>query len=166
MGFVHIWCYTFSSSDLIHRRWFFSSKNVRIGIFHIYFWFWLYLLPQAWPFLGLFLVPYAKGYFYYAFSSFHRTFCITNLWLIAFDSMSTSSYEVEILSADPVQPRVSDAVTNLPNHTMARPKSLFNREEFFLLASLREFVKVWGSGKNASFNVECRDGNAWRSLGF
>ena len=27
-------------------------------------------------------------------------------------------------------------------------------------------MNIWGSGKNAKFNVECKNGNAWLSLGF
>ena len=36
-----------------------------------------------------------------------------------------------------------------------------NTEETFVLASLKEFVKIWGSGNQATFNLECRNGNAY-----
>ena len=39
-----------------------------------------------------------------------------------------------------------------------------NTEESFVLASLKEFVKLWGSGTQASFNLECRNGQAWFKL--
>ena len=32
-----------------------------------------------------------------------------------------------------------------------------NTEEGFILASLKEFVKIWGSGNQATFNLECRN---------
>ena len=40
-----------------------------------------------------------------------------------------------------------------------------NTEEAFVLASLKEFVKLWGSGFQASLNLECRNGQAWFQLG-
>ena len=40
-----------------------------------------------------------------------------------------------------------------------------NCEETFVLASLKEFVKLWGSGSQASFNLECSNGQAWFHLG-
>ena len=40
-----------------------------------------------------------------------------------------------------------------------------NSEETFVLASLKEFVKLWGSGSQATFNLECRNGQAWFHLG-
>jgi hypothetical protein len=39
-----------------------------------------------------------------------------------------------------------------------------NTEEGFALASLKEFVKLWGSGTKASFHLECKDGQAWFKL--
>ena len=39
-----------------------------------------------------------------------------------------------------------------------------NTEEGFALASLKEFVKLWGSGTKASFHLECQDGQAWFKL--
>ena len=35
-----------------------------------------------------------------------------------------------------------------------------NTEEAFLLSSLKEFVKIWGSGNQATLNIECKDGKA------
>jgi len=52
---------------------------------------------------------------------------------------------------------------------MAGPPPIFktvNCEETFILASLQEFVKVWSSGHQASFNLNCENGRAWLSLGF
>ena len=40
-----------------------------------------------------------------------------------------------------------------------------NSEETFVLASLKEFVKLWGSGSQATFNLECSNGQAWFHLG-
>ena len=40
-----------------------------------------------------------------------------------------------------------------------------NTEESFVLASLKEFVKLWGSSREATFNLECRNGQAWFQLG-
>ena len=39
-----------------------------------------------------------------------------------------------------------------------------NTEECFVLASLKEFVILWGSGSQASFNLECNNGQAWFRL--
>ena len=39
-------------------------------------------------------------------------------------------------------------------------------EEAFVLSSLKEFVKVWGSGCQAHFNLECSNGRAWVKLAF
>ena len=39
-----------------------------------------------------------------------------------------------------------------------------NTEETFVLASLKEFVKIWCSGNQASFNLECRNGNAYLKM--
>ena len=36
-----------------------------------------------------------------------------------------------------------------------------NTEEAFILASLKEFVKAWGSGSQASFSLECKQGQAY-----
>ena len=36
-----------------------------------------------------------------------------------------------------------------------------NTEEAFVLASLKEFVGIWGSGNQASFYLECRNGQAF-----
>ena len=52
---------------------------------------------------------------------------------------------------------------------MAGPPPIFktvNCEETFIFASLQEFVKVWSSGHQASFNLNCENGRAWLSLGF
>ena len=40
-----------------------------------------------------------------------------------------------------------------------------NTEEAFVLASLKEFVKLWGSGTQASLNLECKNGQAWIHFG-
>ena len=40
-----------------------------------------------------------------------------------------------------------------------------NSEEAFVLASLKEFVKLWGSSSEASFHLECSNGQAWFRLG-
>ena len=39
-----------------------------------------------------------------------------------------------------------------------------NNEEAFVLASLKEFVKIWGSGSQAHFKLECGNGQAWVRL--
>ena len=39
-----------------------------------------------------------------------------------------------------------------------------NTEEAFILASLKEFVRLWGSGIQASFHLECRNRKAWFKL--
>ena len=39
-----------------------------------------------------------------------------------------------------------------------------NTEEAFVLASLKQFVILWGSGNQAHFNLECRNGQAWARL--
>ena len=39
-----------------------------------------------------------------------------------------------------------------------------NTEEGFILASLKEFVRLWGSGTQASFHLECRNRKAWFKL--
>ena len=36
-----------------------------------------------------------------------------------------------------------------------------NSEEAFILASLKEFVKAWGSGSQASFNLDCKQGQVY-----
>ena len=36
-----------------------------------------------------------------------------------------------------------------------------NTDEAFLLSSLKEFVKIWGSGNQATLHVECRNGKAF-----
>ena len=41
-----------------------------------------------------------------------------------------------------------------------------NTEEAFVLSSLKEFVKVWGSGRQGNFNLECRNGLACVKLSF
>ena len=46
------------------------------------------------------------------------------------------------------------------------PFKTVNCEESFVLASLQEFVKVWSSGHQANFNLNCENGRAWLSLGF
>jgi hypothetical protein len=40
-----------------------------------------------------------------------------------------------------------------------------NTEETFVLASLKEFVKLWGSGSQATFHLECSNGQAGFQLG-
>ena len=40
-----------------------------------------------------------------------------------------------------------------------------NTEEAFVLASLKEFVKLWGSGSHSFYNLECRNGQAWIKFG-
>ena len=35
-----------------------------------------------------------------------------------------------------------------------------NTEELFVLSALKEFVRVWGSGKQVFFNLECKGGKA------
>ena len=40
-----------------------------------------------------------------------------------------------------------------------------NCEETSVLASLKQFVKLWGSGSQATFNLECSNGQAWFHLG-
>ena len=41
-----------------------------------------------------------------------------------------------------------------------------NTEEAFVLSTLKEFVKIWGSGSHANLNLECLNGNAWVKLAF
>ena len=41
-----------------------------------------------------------------------------------------------------------------------------NNEERFVLASLKEFVKTWGSGNAGSFQLVCKDGQAKLSMEF
>ena len=41
-----------------------------------------------------------------------------------------------------------------------------NTEEAFVLSSLNEFVKVWGSGGQSNLNLECRNGFACIKLSF
>ena len=41
-----------------------------------------------------------------------------------------------------------------------------NTEESFVLATVNEFVKTWGSGKQAHLNLECKNGIAWVHLAF
>ena len=40
-----------------------------------------------------------------------------------------------------------------------------NTEESFILASLKEFVKLWGSGCQSSYHLECKNGQAWFQFG-
>ena len=40
-----------------------------------------------------------------------------------------------------------------------------NTEESFILASLKEFVKLWGSGCQSSYHLECKNGQAWLQFG-
>ena len=42
--------------------------------------------------------------------------------------------------------------------------SYCNTEEAFVLSNLKEFVKIWGSGGRAQFNLECKNGSAWIKL--
>ena len=44
--------------------------------------------------------------------------------------------------------------------------NLGNTEESFVLSGLKEFVKAWGSGSRAQFNLECQNGCAWMKLAF
>ena len=39
-----------------------------------------------------------------------------------------------------------------------------NTEETFVLASLKEFVRLWGSGCQSSFYLQCQDYQAWFKL--
>ena len=39
-------------------------------------------------------------------------------------------------------------------------------EEAFVLSSVKEFVKVWGSGSQAQINLEYKNGSAWIKLAF
>ena len=39
-------------------------------------------------------------------------------------------------------------------------------EESFVLASLKEFVKTWGTGRDGSFQLVCKDGQAKLSMEF
>ena len=39
-----------------------------------------------------------------------------------------------------------------------------NTEEAFVLATLKEFVKLWSSGSRADLNIECWEGTAWVKL--
>ena len=41
-----------------------------------------------------------------------------------------------------------------------------NNEERFVLASLKEFVKTWGSGRAGSFQLVCDEGHAKLSMEF
>ena len=49
-GSAHVWCYHLPYSSVTPKRWISGRKNIWIGIFHSYFLFCLFLLPQA--FLG------------------------------------------------------------------------------------------------------------------
>ena len=44
------------------------------------------------------------------------------------------------------------------------PPTKMNTEEAFVLASLKEFVKLWGSGCQSSFKLECNNGEPWFHL--
>ena len=44
---------------------------------------------------------------------------------------------------------------------MADHRFLDNTEEAFILANLKEFVKIWGSGNQAFFQLECKNGQAF-----
>ena len=39
-----------------------------------------------------------------------------------------------------------------------------NTEEAFVLATLKEFVKMWGFGSRALLNLECQEGTVWVKL--
>ena len=41
-----------------------------------------------------------------------------------------------------------------------------NNEERFVLASLKEFVKTWGTGRAGSFQLVCKEGQAKLSMEF
>ena len=41
-----------------------------------------------------------------------------------------------------------------------------NTEEAFVLSSLKEIVKVWGSGGQGCFNLDCQNGTAWVKIAF
>ena len=43
---------------------------------------------------------------------------------------------------------------------------LQNTEEAFVLATVKEFVKSWGSGNQAHLSLECKNGDAWVHLAF
>ena len=43
--------------------------------------------------------------------------------------------------------------------------TIMNTEEGFILASLKEFVKLWGSGSQSSYHLECKNGQAWFQFG-
>ena len=47
---------------------------------------------------------------------------------------------------------------------MTDPRYLDYTEEAFVLANLKEFVKIWGSGNQALFQLECRNGQALLKL--
>ena len=49
---------------------------------------------------------------------------------------------------------------------MAKMHTRGNNEERFVLASLKEFVKTWGSGNAGSFQLVCKDGQAKLSMEF
>ena len=40
----------------------------------------------------------------------------------------------------------------------------FQTEEAFVLANVKEFVKIWGTGSRAHLNVECNNGTAWITM--
>ena len=39
--------------------------------------------------------------------------------------------------------------------------TFINTEEAYVLATVKEFVKSWGSGSQTSLNLECKNGQAW-----
>ena len=42
--------------------------------------------------------------------------------------------------------------------------NFINTEEAFVLATVKEFVKLWGSGSQAQLNLECQNQSAWVKL--
>ena len=44
--------------------------------------------------------------------------------------------------------------------------NFINTEEAFVLATVKEFVKIWGSGSQAQLNLECKNRGAWVKLAF
>ena len=49
---------------------------------------------------------------------------------------------------------------------MAKMQTAGNNEERFVLASLKEFVKTWGTDRASSFQLVCKDGQAKLSMKF
>ena len=47
---------------------------------------------------------------------------------------------------------------------MAKMQHVGNNEERFVLASLKEFVKTWGTGGEGCFQLDCKDGQCKMSM--